>query len=196
MFSSWMIGAVWVPTNFRLTPPEVAYLAQSSGATVHIFDRAFPDHAVAARSENPACRLEISIGGSGADDWEAYAAHPTQADPTGRRGSRPSGLVLLHLRHHRASQGGRADAWADGLCRLQPSLRPDAGHHRAGRVAGGGAAVARRRHPRIAAGRAGRRHDTAVRRTAGLRGGLAPGRAAPRDEHVHRADDPDDVDPP
>ena len=42
MFSAWMLGAVWVPTNFRLTPPEVAYLAQSSGATVHIFDGAFP----------------------------------------------------------------------------------------------------------------------------------------------------------
>ena len=40
MFAAWMIGAVWVPTNFRLTPPEVAYLAQSSGATVHIFDMA------------------------------------------------------------------------------------------------------------------------------------------------------------
>jgi fatty-acyl-CoA synthase len=41
MFASWMLGAVWVPTNFRLTPPEVAYLAQSSGAAVHIFDAAW-----------------------------------------------------------------------------------------------------------------------------------------------------------
>jgi fatty-acyl-CoA synthase len=78
MFSTWMLGAVWVPTNFRLTPPEVAYLAQSSGASVHIFDTAFPDHALVARTENPACRLEISIGGSGADDWEALARF---ADP-------------------------------------------------------------------------------------------------------------------
>jgi tetraacyldisaccharide 4'-kinase len=45
MFATWMIGATWVPTNFRLTPPEVAYLAVSSGASVHIFDAAFPDHA-------------------------------------------------------------------------------------------------------------------------------------------------------
>jgi fatty-acyl-CoA synthase len=73
MFATWMIGAVWVPTNFRLTPPEVAYLAQSSGAAVHIFDTAFPDHAAVARTENPACRLEISIGGDGVDDWEAFA---------------------------------------------------------------------------------------------------------------------------
>lgn len=77
MFASWMIGAVWVPTNFRLTPPEVAYLAQSSGASVHIFDSAFPAHAAAARSENAACRVEISIGASGLDDWEAVAAFAT-----------------------------------------------------------------------------------------------------------------------
>src|ERR1051325_10605520 len=52
MFASWMLGATWVPTNFRLTPPEVAYLAQSSGAAVHIFDAAFADHASAARAEH------------------------------------------------------------------------------------------------------------------------------------------------
>jgi fatty-acyl-CoA synthase len=80
MFASWMIGAVWVPTNFRLTPPEVAYLAQSSGAAVHIFDAAFPDHAAVARAENSACRLEISIGGDGAADWEAFAGYKARLD--------------------------------------------------------------------------------------------------------------------
>lgn len=74
MFASWMLGAVWVPTNFRLTPPEVAYLATSSGASVHIFDAAFPDHAAAAKAENPACRLEVSIG-PGALEWDLLAAH-------------------------------------------------------------------------------------------------------------------------
>ncbi len=74
MFASWMLGAVWVPTNFRLTPPEVAYLASSSGATVHIFDSAFPDHAAAAKSENPACKLEISIG-PGVLEWDMLATH-------------------------------------------------------------------------------------------------------------------------
>jgi fatty-acyl-CoA synthase len=78
MFSTWMIGATWVPTNFRLTPPEVAYLAQSSGATVHIFDTAFPEHAAVAASENPACRLQLIIGGGGENDWEALARHPTK----------------------------------------------------------------------------------------------------------------------
>jgi fatty-acyl-CoA synthase len=74
MFASWMLGAVWVPTNFRLSPPEVAYLASSSGAAVHIFDAAFPDHAAAAKAENPGCRLEISIG-PGVLEWDALATH-------------------------------------------------------------------------------------------------------------------------
>ena len=86
MFASWMLGAVWVPTNFRLTPPEVAYLASSSGAAVHIFDSAFPDHAAAAKAENPACQLEISIG-PGVLEWDALAAHGRAGDasrPTSR----------------------------------------------------------------------------------------------------------------
>jgi acyl-CoA synthetase (AMP-forming)/AMP-acid ligase II len=73
MFASWMLGAVWVPTNFRLTPPEVAYLASSSGARVHIFDHAFPEHAAVAKAENAGCRLEISVGG-GTLDWEDLTA--------------------------------------------------------------------------------------------------------------------------
>ncbi|MFO1025128.1 MAG: acyl-CoA synthetase [Acetobacteraceae bacterium] len=79
MFTTWMIGATWVPTNFRLTPPEVAYLAQSSGAAVHIFDSAFPEHAAAAKAENPACRLEVWIG-EGSPNWESLATHATRAE--------------------------------------------------------------------------------------------------------------------
>ena len=80
MFATWMIGAVWVPTNFRLTPPEVAYLAQSSGAVAHIFDSAFPEHAALAYAENDACRFRISIGGDGPNDWEALAASTAPID--------------------------------------------------------------------------------------------------------------------
>ncbi len=78
MFATWFIGATWVPTNFRLTPPEVAYLAQSSAAAVHIFDTAFHHHAKAAKAENPACRLDISIGDGGiAASWDSLAKSAT-----------------------------------------------------------------------------------------------------------------------
>jgi fatty-acyl-CoA synthase len=106
MFASWMLGAVWVPTNFRLTPPEVAYLATASGATVHIFDDAFPEHAAAAATENPACRLRLSIQ----QDWEAFAAgtdrlvrpadvdrdHPAWFFYTSGTTGRPKAGVLTH----------------------------------------------------------------------------------------------------
>jgi fatty-acyl-CoA synthase len=106
MFATWMIGATWVPTNFRLTPPEVAYLAKSSGAAVHIFDPMFPEHQAAAKAENPACRLEISIGA----EWDALAAtgpamgraadvahdHPAWFFYTSGTTGRPKAGVLTH----------------------------------------------------------------------------------------------------
>ena len=110
MFATWMLGAVWVPTNFRLTPPEVAYLATSSGASVHIFDSAFPEHAAAAKAENPACRLEISIGPA-ALEWDALAGarsaddacrpmsthdHPAWFFYTSGTTGRPKAGVLTH----------------------------------------------------------------------------------------------------
>ena len=109
MFATWMLGAVWVPTNFRLTPPEVSYLAQSSGASVHIFDSAFPEHAEMARAENTACQLEICIG-EGALTWETLATsdvsiprpadvdrdHPAWFFYTSGTTGRPKAGVLTH----------------------------------------------------------------------------------------------------
>lgn len=47
MFAAFRAGAVWVPTNFRQLPEEVAYLAESSGARLVIFrppSRLMPKH--------------------------------------------------------------------------------------------------------------------------------------------------------
>ena len=106
MWASWMIGAVWVPTNFRLTPPEVSFLAQSSGAAAHIFEADFPDHAKAAHEANPACRLSLNTGA----DWEALAtgaeilADPVDVDRddpawffyTSGTTGRPKAAILTH----------------------------------------------------------------------------------------------------
>ncbi len=56
------LGCVWVPTNFRLTPPEVAYLGASSGATTMIVEDAFHGHTDAVRAASPALRHVIAIG--------------------------------------------------------------------------------------------------------------------------------------
>src|SRR3954454_21241234 len=65
MFVCFRLGAVWVPTNFRQTPGEVAYLGQASGASVMICHGDFPDPVAAAREAAPAIRLVIAIGPAG-----------------------------------------------------------------------------------------------------------------------------------
>jgi acyl-CoA synthetase (AMP-forming)/AMP-acid ligase II len=61
-WAAFRLGAVWVPTNFRLTPPEVAYLASSSGASVMLAEDCFAGHVDAVREAAPAIRHVITIG--------------------------------------------------------------------------------------------------------------------------------------
>ena len=70
------IGAVWVPTNVRLTPPEVAYLAKASGARAMIRDHGFADHAAAG------C-VVIAVGDArpGEHDYETLLAQATPPPP-------------------------------------------------------------------------------------------------------------------
>ena len=53
MFATFKIGAVWVPTNFRLMPDEVIYLGQFSGAKGFLCHGDFPEHAEAIRTNVP-----------------------------------------------------------------------------------------------------------------------------------------------
>ncbi len=62
MFACFRLGAVWVPTNFRLLPDEVLYLAQASGAAVFLCHADFPQHAAAIAAEAPGVRHILSIG--------------------------------------------------------------------------------------------------------------------------------------
>ena len=159
MWACWAIGAVWVPTNFRLTPPEVAYLAQSSGAAAHIFDSAFPEHERAAREANPAARLHLRIGGGGLD-WEVLATdramalahgvdvdrdHPAWFFYTSGTTGRPKAAVLTH--------GQMEFVVTNHLCDLMPGtteqdaslvdapLSHGAGIHALSQVARGAATV-------------------------------------------------------
>lgn len=78
-WACWMVGAVWVPTNFRLSPPEVAFLAANAGCRAHLFDAAFPAHRAAARAGNPACTLEVAIGDGAGLSWEDLVAEGAAA---------------------------------------------------------------------------------------------------------------------
>ena len=56
------LGCVWVPTNFRLSPSEVAYLAQSSHANVIICESVYEQHIDAALAAAPTLKHVIAIG--------------------------------------------------------------------------------------------------------------------------------------
>lgn len=76
------LGCVWVPTNFRLTPPEVAYLGASSGASVMIVESIFHEHTDAVKAESDAIKHVISIGQprAGEHDYEQLVAENLQAE--------------------------------------------------------------------------------------------------------------------
>lgn len=75
-WAAFRIGCVWVPTNFRLTPGEVAYLGASSGAVAMIAESDFAGHVDAVRAAAPALREVIAIGTprAGEHDYEALVA--------------------------------------------------------------------------------------------------------------------------
>lgn len=78
MFAAFRLGAVWVPTNFRLMPDEVAYLATSSGAKGFLCHGDFPEHAAAVAKESKALAFTWRIGAGGFGETmvgEAIAAH-------------------------------------------------------------------------------------------------------------------------
>jgi acyl-CoA synthetase (AMP-forming)/AMP-acid ligase II len=77
------LGCVWVPTNFRLTPPEVAWLGAASGAVAMIVEDVFTAHADAVRAASPALRHVIAIGSprEGEHDYEALLRRHEGAPP-------------------------------------------------------------------------------------------------------------------
>ncbi len=60
MFVAFKLGAVWVPTNYRITPDDVAHVASASEAKLIIYDEMFPTHADAA--VNAGVKHVICIG--------------------------------------------------------------------------------------------------------------------------------------
>src|SRR5258708_13983914 len=78
MFAAFRLGAVWVATNFRLMPDEVAYLATASGAKAFLCHGDFPDHVAAVKAASPALKFTWRIGGGVFGEKsvsEAIAAH-------------------------------------------------------------------------------------------------------------------------
>ncbi len=131
MFVCFRLGAVWVPTNYRQTPAEVAYLARASGARALICGSVFPEHAAAIRAESPALDIVVEIGGrSFGEDYDGLVAdHLGQAAPvadvehddpcwfffTSGTTGRPKAAVLTH--------GQMAFVITNHLCDLMPGTK-------------------------------------------------------------------------
>jgi acyl-CoA synthetase (AMP-forming)/AMP-acid ligase II len=85
MFATFRIGAVWVPTNFRIAPDEAAYLAQAAGARAIVCHADFPDHAraLAAAAPGHAVLLRIGDGDFGLHEsrWDEDTGTDTGAAP-------------------------------------------------------------------------------------------------------------------
>src|SRR4051794_3684352 len=62
MFAAFRLGAIWVPTNFRLMPDEVTYLATASGAKAFLCHGDFPEHAAVVQASSPALAFVWRIG--------------------------------------------------------------------------------------------------------------------------------------
>ena len=189
LFATLRLGAVWVPTNFRIAPDEAAYLAQASGAKVFLCQGDYADHAEAVARAMPQLALLARLGPEGfaapevADLIEAQrGAAPACVDVehddpcwfffTSGTTGRPKAAVLTH--------GQMAFVITNHLCDLMPG-------DRAGRQPGRGAAVARRRHPSADPGGARRLHRAAGVHALRRRGDLAAGGAPSGEQHVHRA---------
>lgn len=67
-WAAFRMGAVWVPTNFRLTPPDVAYLGSSSGAVVMLAEDCFAGHVDAVKAAAPRLRHIVTIGAPRRDE--------------------------------------------------------------------------------------------------------------------------------
>lgn len=127
MFACWRIGAVWVPANFRQSPDDIAFLAQSSQAKGLLCGAEFSEHATACAGLG----FVIGIGDGLGADYEALVAEhlgqrpdPTQVhrdDPcwfffTSGTTGRPKAAVLTH--------GQMAFVVTNHLCDLMPDTGP------------------------------------------------------------------------
>ena len=128
-WAAFKLGAVWVPVNYRLTPAEVAYIAQSSGAALMLTQHAFEAHAVAAQAQSPALRQVIrsddaayealvsALPATALIAAEVTAHHPLWFFYTSGTTGQPKAAVLTH--------GQMAFVITNHLADLLPGLRED-----------------------------------------------------------------------
>ncbi|MGY2048984.1 acyl-CoA synthetase [Methylobacterium sp. JK268] len=134
MQAAFRLGAVFVPTNHRLMPGDVAYLAEQSGARAFLCQADNPDHVAAVRAARPDLALVVTLGEGDAEGlpYEALLAEAPEGlvanapvehdDPcwffyTSGTTGKPKAAVLTH--------GQMAFVITNHLCDLMPDTRPE-----------------------------------------------------------------------
>jgi fatty-acyl-CoA synthase len=129
LWASFKLGAVWVPTNFRIHPNDIDHIAAHSGARVLIYDDAFPEHADHALANGVEIAICIGTPRAGELSWpglvEAELGNPFPAAPveyddpcwfffTSGTTGKPKAAVLSH--------GQMAFVTANHLADLMPGM--------------------------------------------------------------------------
>jgi fatty-acyl-CoA synthase len=66
------LGAIAVPVNFRMTPPEIAHLVSDCGATVVVTESVLANVATAVRDLDPTLTTVIVAGSASDEGWLGY----------------------------------------------------------------------------------------------------------------------------
>ena len=106
-----MIGAIAVPINFRLTPPEIAFLIEDCEARVMITESVLAPVAAGARNLTSVLNTVVVAGDAGAADDSPRRCARRGAAPC----RRPSGPARCGGRPHRGRRRERLRA--NGRCR-------------------------------------------------------------------------------
>jgi fatty-acyl-CoA synthase len=94
VFACARIGAICVPLNWRLAPPEHRYILQNAEAAALFCEAAFRDGVETIRAELPNCAM-IGFGFSG-EGWRDYAELLQAGGAAPRRGWREDPALLVY----------------------------------------------------------------------------------------------------